>query len=112
MNVTTANSPVAVKRIASPKTLAVADKVTNNRSKSVPEAPSVVVEYGYLSIDTTPWSLVSSNGKSLGQTPLLGVKLPVGAHILTLRNPDLGIETQYSVTIVAGKTLARRIGLQ
>jgi len=42
----------------------------------------------------------------------MGLKLPAGTHVLTLRNPDLGIETQYSVNIEAGQSLARRIGLQ
>ena len=83
------------------------------RQTPVPEhAPSLPLEYGILSIDSTPWSMVSENGKSLGQTPIMGAKLTVGTHILTLRNPDLGIETQYSVDIVSGKTVARRVGLK
>ncbi len=88
------------------------DKAKFLRAKAAVEPPAAAVEYGYLSIDTTPWSLVSTGGKTLGQTPLLGVKIPVGTHVLTLRNPDLGITTQYSVTIENGKTLAKRIGLQ
>jgi serine/threonine-protein kinase len=67
---------------------------------------------GFLTIDTTPWSIVSVGGKSLGQTPLVGVKLPAGAQTLSLRNPELGIETQYPVTIEPGKTLVRRVGLE
>jgi eukaryotic-like serine/threonine-protein kinase len=67
---------------------------------------------GFLTIDSSPWAMVSLGGKSLGQTPLVGVKLPVGTHLLTLRNPDLGIETTYSVSIEPGKTAKRRIGLE
>ncbi len=92
--------------------------------RSVPPAPqpsyarplaptrSASAEMGTLNLDTTPWSLVSMNGKSLGQTPLLGVKLPAGTHVLTLRNPDLGLETKYAVNIESGKVTARRVGLQ
>lgn len=94
------------------QTLATVVKV-KPRQTPVPEhAPLLPVDYGILSLDSTPWSLVSENGKSLGQTPIMGARLPVGTHILTLRNPDLGIETQYSVDIVSGKTVARRVGLK
>jgi serine/threonine-protein kinase len=68
--------------------------------------------FGYLTIDTSPWSLVSAGGKVLGQTPLVGVKLPAGTQVLSLKNPELGIETSYTVTIEAGKTAARRIGIE
>jgi serine/threonine protein kinase len=68
--------------------------------------------FGFLTIDTSPWSLVSVGGKVLGQTPLVGVKLPSGTQVLSLRNPELGIETSYSVTIEPGKTSARRIGIE
>jgi serine/threonine-protein kinase len=73
------------------------------------EAPS---ETGFLTVDTTPWSLVSENGKSLGQTPLVHVELASGTHVLVLKNPELGIETTYTVTIRPGKTLVKRIGIE
>jgi serine/threonine-protein kinase len=73
-----------------------------------PDAASV----GFLTIDTSPWSQVSVAGRSLGQTPLVGVKLPAGSQLLTLRNPELGIETSYAVQIDAGKTTVRRIGIE
>jgi serine/threonine protein kinase len=82
-----------------------------------PEAPvapaaAPTPSFGFLTIDTSPWSLVSVGGKVLGQTPLVGVKLPSGTQVLSLKNPELGIETTYSVTIEAGKTSARRIGIE
>jgi serine/threonine protein kinase len=73
--------------------------------------PSAPAESGFLTIDTTPWSTVSTGGKVLGQTPLVGVKLPAGRHTLVLENPELGLRTSYQVTINAGQTTARRIGL-
>jgi hypothetical protein len=108
----TAAVPPSVQASAPSRNTASANKAKSLGRKEVAEPQTSVVEYGYISLDTTPWSLVSTGGKSLGQTPILGVKIPTGTHVLTLRNPDLGIETQYSVTIEAGKTLARRIGLQ
>jgi serine/threonine-protein kinase len=68
--------------------------------------------FGFLTIDTTPWSFVSMGGKPLGQTPLVGVKLPVGVHVLSLKSPDTGRETSYTVNIEPGRTVARRVGLE
>jgi len=68
-------------------------------------------ETGFLNLDTTPWSVVSVGGRVLGQTPIVGATLPVGSHALVLTNPELGLRTTYQVTISAGRTTARRVGL-
>jgi serine/threonine-protein kinase len=68
--------------------------------------------FGFLTIDTTPWSQVSVGGRVLGQTPLIGVRLPSGSQVLTLKNPELGIETSYPITIESGKTTVRRLGIE
>ena len=93
---------------AAPEPATVSALVRADASPSPSSAPS----FGFLTIDTSPWSLVSVGGKVLGQTPLVGVKLPSGTQVLSLRNPELGIETSYTVTIEAGKTSARRIGIE
>lgn len=74
--------------------------------------PEVVANFGFLTIDTSPWSVVSAGGRVLGQTPLIGVRLPSGTQVLSLENPELGIETSYPVTIESGKTTVRRIGIE
>jgi hypothetical protein len=74
--------------------------------------PDTPVGYGYLTIDTSPWSIVSLAGKPLGQTPLLNLKLPAGSQVLSLRNPEQGIVTSYSVQIENGKSIVRRIGIE
>jgi len=94
--------------LAVPKPAAPAAAAASVASSTKPDAASV----GFLTIDTSPWSQVSVAGRSLGQTPLVGVKLPAGSQLLTLRNPELGIETSYSVQIDAGKTTVRRIGIE
>jgi eukaryotic-like serine/threonine-protein kinase len=76
-----------------------------------PPPPAAAVEVGYLNLDTTPWSTVSVGGRVLGQTPIVGASLPAGTHTLVLSNPEQGVRTTYQVTISAGKTTARRIGL-
>jgi hypothetical protein len=72
---------------------------------------STLVETGRLNLDTTPWSVVSVGGRVLGQTPIVGATLPVGTHTLMLSNPEQGLKATYQVTITAGHTTARRIGL-
>jgi hypothetical protein len=74
--------------------------------------PEVAANFGFLTLDTHPWSVVSVGGRVLGQTPLVNVKLPAGAQVLSLRNSEQGIEASYPVQIEAGKTTVRRIGIE
>ena len=114
-------APVAIPR--APQTFAAAtrDPKVSPRSPArdafdpvaVPPTPTAlpVVETGRLNLDTQPWSIVSVGGRMLGQTPIVGASLPVGTHTVLLSNPELGLKTTYQVTISAGRTTARRIGL-
>jgi len=68
-------------------------------------------ESGFLTLATTPWTHVTLGGRRLGTTPLIRVELPAGTHVLRLRNPDRGIDQTYRVTIQAGETTSRRVGL-
>jgi hypothetical protein len=69
-------------------------------------------ENGFLTIDTMPWAQVSVGGRSLGNTPVIKARLPVGRHTLRLRNPEAGITTTYTVDIRANETTTRRLGLE
>jgi serine/threonine-protein kinase len=66
---------------------------------------------GRLRLEASPYAVVSLEGRRLGITPI-DVELPAAAHILTLRNPERGIETTYRVQIVAGESLLRRVELE
>jgi serine/threonine-protein kinase len=79
---------------------------------AAPIAITDPASFGFLTIDTSPWSQVSVGGKVLGQTPLVNVKLPAGNQVLTLHNGDQGIDTSYTVSIESGKTTVRRIGIE
>ena len=70
------------------------------------------VQTGRLSFDTTPWTNVSLGGRSLGQTPLLGIEVPAGTHVLRLSNPELGVSRTYSVTVRPGEATRLRIALE
>jgi serine/threonine protein kinase len=71
-----------------------------------------LAEPGFLTLDTSPWSVVSSGGRVLGSTPLVHAALPPGDVVLSLSNPDTGAHATYTVRIEAGKTVSRRIGLE
>jgi hypothetical protein len=58
---------------------------------------------GKLSINTNPWSVVFIDGKKVGNTPLLRVKLKAGRHEVTLVNKEQGIEQKLKIVIEAGK---------
>jgi serine/threonine-protein kinase len=43
--------------------------------------------YGFLNIYAEPWAEVSIDGKTVGSTPLMKVKVAAGEHAITFRNP-------------------------
>ena len=99
--------------------LVVASKVPAAAAPALPALPALAgskpeaaPSFGFLTIDTSPWSLVSVGGRALGQTPLVNVRLPSGNQVLSLKNAEQGIETSYAVSIEAGKTTVRRIGIE
>ncbi len=78
------------------------------RHGAAPMPPRV----GFLTLDTTPWSMVWLGATLLGQTPLVAAELPAGDHVLDLENPELGVNSRYLVSIRRGETTARRVGLE
>jgi hypothetical protein len=66
-------------------------------------------ENGALSLNSRPWSQVTIDGKSVGNTPQLNIPLAPGRHKVKLANPELGIVKGFSVEIEAGKTTTRTI---
>ena len=74
-------------------------------------APAPAAEaQGFLTLDTYPWTKVSENGRVLGNTPLVGVPLAAGTHVLTLDNPQDNIHQTTTVVVKAGETTAKRLG--
>ena len=64
---------------------------------------------GYLTIDTYPWTRVSTGGKVLGDTPLVRVPLAAGTHTLVLENTTEKVKQTTVVTIKPGETVSRRL---
>jgi serine/threonine-protein kinase len=74
--------------------------------------PPAPTEFGFLTLDTNPWSIVSVGGRRLGNTPLVRARLPAGTHVLELTNPELDLRTTYTVVIEPNQTFSRRIGIE
>jgi hypothetical protein len=55
-----------------------------------------------LSVNALPWAEVFIAGRSVGETPLANISLPLGVHQVTLRHPTLG-ERVLPVTIRRGE---------
>ncbi|MEW6432079.1 MAG: serine/threonine-protein kinase [Myxococcota bacterium] len=68
--------------------------------------------FGFLTLDATPWALVTLDGKALGETPLANVRVASGTHALVFKNPDTGRELRRKVAVAAGKTVPVRVDLR
>ncbi len=58
---------------------------------------AVSVPNGRLSINALPWAEVWIDDKLVGETPLGNVSLPIGAHQIVFRHPQLGERRQSAV---------------
>jgi serine/threonine-protein kinase len=74
--------------------------------------PKRAVEEGLLTLETVPWTTVFLGGKKLGDTPLIGMKVPAGEITLLLVNDVEGIRQEYVVVVRPGQTTKKRLGLK
>lgn len=58
---------------------------------------------GTLTVDTSPWTMVSVNGVLIGTTPLFRAELPAGPHTLTFENEARGIAVLEDIVIEEGR---------
>jgi eukaryotic-like serine/threonine-protein kinase len=101
------------------KGVAAAQPVTAPSAPARPEptlsaAPATIAssEKGVLTVDTYPWTKVSIDGRSVGNTPLVGLALPVGVHTITMENADEKVSKTVQVTIEPNKTTTRRFSFE
>lgn len=76
-----------------------------------PAAAPAAGGQGTLRVQTRPWSQVFVDGRMVGTTPQMGIKLSAGKHSVTLVNPDFGIKKTISVNVRAGETVTRVLTL-
>jgi hypothetical protein len=77
------------------------------RPAAVPPAPAAVRE-GILHVNALPWAEVWIDGQPAGETPLGGVRLPAGRHVIRFVHPTFGERTR-EVTVVADESA--RVGI-
>jgi hypothetical protein len=64
-------------------------------------ALAVKLPDGQLNINAVPWAEVWIDGKQAGETPLANVSVPIGAHDVVFRHPQLG-ERRVTTTVKSG----------
>ncbi|MBI4819908.1 MAG: hypothetical protein HY791_26780 [Deltaproteobacteria bacterium] len=62
-------------------------------------------EPGFVAIDSEPRATVYYGDMKLGETPLVGVKLPAGCVKVTLKNFEVGFEVQRVIRVKPDETL-------
>jgi len=53
---------------------------------------------GSLALNALPWAEVWLNGDRLGETPIGNMQVPIGAHRVVFRHPELG-EQIHNITV-------------
>ena len=74
----------------------------------IPVNPPPIIQddpgsYGFLSINTNPWCAVHVDGKAMGNTPLVRVKLKAGHHTVLMENRDQGKRRKRSIHVRPGE---------
>jgi len=74
------------------------------RRPAPPPPPAAPPAPGYLSINSTPWAELSVDGRVVGNTPQLGIRVTPGRHRLVLVRDGFAAETTW-VTVAPGATV-------
>jgi eukaryotic-like serine/threonine-protein kinase len=67
---------------------------------------------GLLRINARPWATVSLDGKPIGNTPLIDVKISAGAHTIRLENPQFKLSKTLKVRVNPNETVTRVVDLR
>ncbi len=66
---------------------------------------------GILRVQTRPWSQVFVDGRLIGTTPQMGIRLGAGTHTLVLVNDDFGIRKTLPIRMRAGEIVTKVLTL-
>lgn len=87
-----------------PRPAAPARRTVTAAAPAVRVAPPVAMAPGYLSINSKPWAEVSVDGRVLGNTPLLRIRVTPGRHKLDFRRDGFAPQSNW-VTVAPGDTV-------
>ena len=71
-----------------------------------PETPR-----GSINLNASPWAEVWIDGQRAGETPIGNFALPIGAHEIVFRHPQLG-EKRHAVSVVAGSPVRLSVDMK
>ncbi|MBI5507351.1 MAG: serine/threonine protein kinase [Deltaproteobacteria bacterium] len=74
--------------------------------------PAAPKKTGQLSLNAIPWAAVAVDGRELGNTPLKGIELTEGRHVLKLVHGPQGLRREVVVDIEGGVTQTLVIDLR
>jgi PEGA domain len=85
-----------------------AESKTSSSSKfGAVSASASAGSMGLLKVNSTPWSEVYVDKKHVGHTPLLGLQLPAGRHVVELKNPDTGAKKKLRIKLKPGEVVTK-----
>jgi hypothetical protein len=72
---------------------------------------SLELPNGTVNVNAVPWAEVWLNGTRIGETPIGNLSVPVGAHELVFRHPQLG-EKRHAISVTAGAPVRLSIDMK
>jgi hypothetical protein len=108
---TTAPRPQAPATAARPTAAAPAPAPAPRPATVAAPAPVAQGDSGMLRINTRPWSQVHVDGRLIGNTPQMSLRLSPGKHTVLLVNPEFGMRKTLTVTIKRGAVTTKIVDL-
>lgn len=93
---------VPAEPVAPPAATRTSRRATRTTARA-PEAATPEAEPATLNVNAIPWAEVRLDGRPIGVTPLFGVRVPPGAHVLRFENRPLGADRETSVDVSSGE---------
>jgi serine/threonine-protein kinase len=91
--------------VAAPQPAVPAAPVANApQAAAAAPATEEAVGEALLRINSRPWSEIIVDGKHVGHTPKLDLRVSAGSHSIRLVNKDLGLTKTFEVDLAAGET--------
>jgi RNase P/RNase MRP subunit p29 len=66
---------------------------------------------GTISLNASPWAEVFIDGRRVGETPIGNLEVPIGAHEIVFRHPQLG-EKRHAVSVTAAAPVRLSVSMK
>ncbi|MBL90903.1 MAG: hypothetical protein CMH56_03715 [Myxococcales bacterium] len=92
-----------------PRNVPAAASNVSNKNQPAATSATPASGFGFLTLNTQPWTTVRLGNRILGDTPVIKKKLKVGQHTLKLSNPEMGIVMDLVVQIEADQVFKKQV---